>query len=124
VSGHLTRRADSPVELGLQQGELPGDLDGVQGHELEGVHLPRAADVPLDGRRRALERDVVAHAVGLRLQLPLDDLVDGLHPLPHGLACGGRRVKSGPDSPGRKVLGSMPRPTNPYRPTDDACRFG
>lgn len=55
----------------------------MEGHQVEGVHLARPADVPLDGRWRALEGDAVADAVGLRLQLPLDDLVDGLHPLPH-----------------------------------------
>lgn len=82
--------SDSPVELGFEQRELSGDLDGVEGHQVEGVHLARPADVPLDGRGRALEGDAVADAVGLRLQLPLDDLVDGLHPLPHRLACGGK----------------------------------
>lgn len=80
----------SPVELRLQQRELAGDLDGVEGHQVEVVHLARPAQVPLDGRGRALEGDAVADAVGLRLQLPLDDLVDGLHPLAHGLACGGK----------------------------------
>lgn len=79
--------SDSPVELGLEEGELAGDLYGMEGHQVEGVHLARPADVPLDGRGRALEGDVVTDAVGLRLQLPLDDLVDGLHPLPHRLAC-------------------------------------
>lgn len=58
----------------------------MKGHELERVHLSGSADVPLDGRGRALKGDVVTDAVGLRLQLPLDDLVDGLHPLPHRLA--------------------------------------
>lgn len=79
--------SDSPVELGLKKGELAGDLYGMEGHQVEGVHLARSADVPLDGRGRALEGDVVTDTVGLRLQLPLDDLVDGLHPLPHRLAC-------------------------------------
>lgn len=62
----------------------------MEGHQVEGVHLARPADVPLDGWGRALEGDAVADAIGLRLQLPLDDLVDGLHPLPHRLACGGK----------------------------------
>ena len=76
----------SPVQLRLEQRELPGDLDGVKGHEVEGLHLPRPADVPLDGGGRRLEGDVVADAVRLRLQLPLDDLIDRLHPLPHRLS--------------------------------------
>lgn len=75
---------DSPVQVGLDQRELASDLDGVEGHEVKLLHLARRADVPLDGRRRALEGDVVADAVQLSLQLPPDDLVDGLHPLPHG----------------------------------------
>lgn len=83
----LVNNSDSPVELGLKQRELASDLDGVEGHQVEVVHLARPAEVPLDRRGRALEGDAVADAVGLRLQLPLDDLVNGLHPLSHGLAC-------------------------------------
>lgn len=82
--------SDSPIQLGLEQRELTGDLDGVEGHQVEAVHLARPAEVPLDGRGRALKGDAVADTVGLRLQLPLDDLVNGLHPLPHRLACRGR----------------------------------
>lgn len=58
----------------------------MKGHEVKGVSLAQAADVPLDGRGRALEGDVVADPVRLSLHLPLDDLVDRLHPLPHRLA--------------------------------------
>ena len=82
----------------------------MKGHEVEGVQLPRPADVPLDERGRALEGDAVADAVGLRLQLPLDDLVDGLHPLPHRLAWGegadgGERLVRLVAVPVEKVLG-------------------
>lgn len=45
-------------------------------HEVKRVHLACSADVPLDGWRRALEGDVVTNTVRLRLQLPLDDLID------------------------------------------------
>lgn len=55
-------------------------------HEVKGVHLARSADVPLDGWRRALEGDVVTNSVRLCLQLPFDDLIDGLYPLSHRLA--------------------------------------
>lgn len=83
--GHRLRVA--PVEVGLQQCELSGDLDGVKGQEVKLICLSCFTQVPLDGRRRALERDVVTGAVGLSLFLPLDDLGDGLHPLSHGLTC-------------------------------------
>lgn len=74
-----------PVEVGLEQGELTGDLDGVQGHEVEGLRVSWLTDVPLDGRRRVLEGDAVTGNTRLNLQLPLDDLSDGLHPLSHRL---------------------------------------
>ena len=48
-----------PVEVGLEQGELSGDLYGVEGHEVELLGVSRFTDVPLDGRRRVLEGDAV-----------------------------------------------------------------
>lgn len=82
----LSSTAPSPVELRFKQGQLPGDLDRMKGHEVKQIHLSGSADVPLDGRRQALEGDVVTHAVRLRRQFPLDDLIDGLDPLSHGFA--------------------------------------
>ncbi|TNN65591.1 hypothetical protein EYF80_024120 [Liparis tanakae] len=41
--------------LRFEHSQLAGDLYGMKGHEVKRVHLARSADVPLDGRRRALE---------------------------------------------------------------------
>lgn len=75
-----------PVELRLDQSELAGDLYGVKGHEFKVLNLAGFADVPLEGRRRALKGDVVTDAVRLDLKLPPDHLIYGLHPLSHRLA--------------------------------------
>lgn len=65
-----------PVEVGLEQGELAGDLDGVQRHEVELLGVSWFTDVPLDGRGRILEGDAVTGHAHLHLLLPLDDLSD------------------------------------------------
>lgn len=57
----------------------------MKGHEVKQLQLAASADVPLDGRRRALKCDAGTDAVCLRLHLSPDDLIDGLHPLSHGL---------------------------------------
>ena len=76
-----------PVEVGLEQGELAANLDGVQHHQVELFSVSWLTDVPLDRRRRVLEGDAVTGHAHLNLLLPLDDLCDGLHPLPHRLTC-------------------------------------
>lgn len=76
-----------PVEVGLEQGELAADLDGVQHHQVELFSVSWLTDVPLDRRGRVLEGDAVTGHAHLNLLLPLDDLCDGLHPLPHRLTC-------------------------------------
>lgn len=79
-----------PVEVGLEQRELSGDLDGVQGHEVKVVSVSWFADVPFDWWRRVLERDDAGtRPAHLHLLLPLDDLGDRLHPLPHCFTYGG-----------------------------------
>lgn len=85
----------SPVEVGLQQGELAADFDGVQRHQVERLAVAWLADVPLDRRRKVLEGDAVAGRAHLHLLLPHDNLGDRLHPLPHRLACSppGKRKK-------------------------------
>lgn len=65
-----------PVEVGLEQGELAGDLDGVQGHEVKLLSVSWFTDVPLDWRRGVLEGDAVTGHTHLHLLLPLDDLSD------------------------------------------------
>lgn len=57
----------------------------MESHEVELLSVPLFTDVPLDGRRRVLEGDAVIGQAHLNQLLPLDDLSDGLHPLPHGL---------------------------------------
>lgn len=74
-----------PVEVGLKQGKLAGDLDGVQRHEVKRLRVSWFTDVPLDWRRRVLEGDAVAGHAHLHLLLPLDNLSDRLHPLSHCL---------------------------------------
>lgn len=74
-----------PVEVGLEQGELPGDLDGVQRHQVQRLAVPHAPQVPLQGRWGALKGDVVADSICLGF-LPLDDFSNGFHPLLHGFA--------------------------------------
>lgn len=85
LSDNRSLSCHSPVKLRLKQSQLACNLNGVKGHEVKGVHMSCPTDVPFDGRRWALEGDVVTDAVGLRLQLPLYDLVDGLNPLSHWL---------------------------------------
>lgn len=65
-----------PVKVGLEQGELAGDFDGVQGHKVEVLSVSGFADVPFDGRRGILEGDAVTRHAHLDLLLPLDDLGD------------------------------------------------
>lgn len=59
----------------------------MQRHQVERLAVSGLADVPLDRRRQVLEGDAVAGRAHLHLLLPHDDLGDGLHPLPHRLAC-------------------------------------
>lgn len=97
----------SPVEVGLQQSELAADLDGVQRHQVERLAVPRLADVPLDRRRQVLEGDAVAGRAHLHLLLPHDDLGDGLHPLPHRLACSTTPEGGGKQSIIRRYVGGL-----------------
>lgn len=83
----MTDRYVLPEEIRLQQCELPRNLNGVKCHQVKLVNISWFADVPFDWRRRVLEGDAMTGHIHLHLLLPLYNLCDRLHPLPHRLPC-------------------------------------
>lgn len=61
-----------PVQVRLQKRQLPSNFYGVQSHQVQGLAVPNAPDVPLDGGRRALKGDVVTDPICLSF-LSFDD---------------------------------------------------
>lgn len=61
-----------PVQVRLEQRQLPSDFDGMQSHEVQHLAVPHTPDVPLDGGRWTLKGDVVTDPICLCFLSPDD----------------------------------------------------